>query len=121
MKRILLVEDDPLIVEIYTTQLEKAGFQVDSAIDGEIAFEKAKNERFDLLVLDIVLPFVTGFEVLRKIRNQEELKNLKVLILSNLSQKSDMEMAKNLGAIKYLVKAHYTPSEVVEEIKKALK
>lgn len=120
MKRILLVEDDPLIVEIYTTQLENAGFEVESATDGDMAFEKAKEKKFDLVILDIVLPYATGFEVLRKIRNQDELKKLKVLVLSNLSQKSDMEMAKNLGISKYLVKAHYTPKEVVEQIKKIL-
>lgn len=120
-KKILLIEDDPLIIEIYTTQLKKAGFEVESAPDGEKAFEMIKEKNFDLLILDIVLPYLTGFELLKRIRNQAEFKNLKVLVLSNLGQKSDIERAKRLGVSQYLIKAHYTPSEVVEEIKKVLK
>jgi DNA-binding response OmpR family regulator len=120
-KRILLIEDDPLIIEIYTTQLKKAGFEVESAPDGEKALEMIKEKNFDLLILDIVLPYLTGFELLKRIRNQPEFKNLRVLVLSNLGQKSDIERAKRLGASQYLIKAHYTPSEVVEEIKKVLK
>ena len=121
MKRILLVEDDPLITEIYTTKLKESDFEVVSVSDGETAFRELQQSKFDLLVLDIVLPELTGFEVLTKIRNNEKLKNLKVLILSNLGQKSDIERAKKLGVITYLIKANFTPSEVVAEIKKLLK
>jgi len=121
MKSILLVEDDPLITEIYTTKLKKEGFSVESVAQGQAALKKLKEKKFDLLVLDIVLPQLTGFEILRKIRKDEKLKQLKVLILSNLGQKSDIEMAKELGVSRYLIKAHFTPSEVVEEIKKLLK
>jgi len=119
-KKILLVEDDSLIVEIYTTRLKEAGFEIESEPDGESAIRKLKEKEFDLVLLDIVLPNLTGFELLEKIRNKEKLKNVKVLILSNLGQKTDVEKAERLGAIKYLIKAHYTPSEVVEEIKKIL-
>lgn len=120
MKSILLVEDDPLIVEIYTTRLEEAGFKVETLTDGERVLERLKEENFDLLLLDIVLPHLTGFEVLGQIRKIEKLKNLKVLILSNLSQKEDMEKAINLGADKYFIKANYTPREVVGEVEKIL-
>ncbi len=119
-KKILLVEDDSLIVEIYTTRLKEAGFEIESEIDGEGAIRKLKEKEFDLVLLDIVLPNLTGFEFLERIRNKEKLKNVKVLILSNLGQKTDVERAERLGAIKYLIKANYTPSEVVEEIKKIL-
>ena len=119
-KKILLVEDDLLIVEIYTTRLKEAGFEIESEVDGESAIRKLKEKDFDLVLLDIVLPNLTGFEFLEKIRNNEKLKNVKVLILSNLGQKTDVDKAERLGAIKYLIKAHYTPSEVVEEIKKIL-
>ena len=119
-KKILLVEDDLLIVEIYTTRLKEAGFEIESEVDGESAIRKLKEKDFDLVLLDIVLPNLTGFEFLEKIRNNEKLKNVKVLILSNLGQKTDVDKAERLGAIKYLIKAHYTPSEVVEEVRKIL-
>jgi len=120
MKSILLVEDDPLIVEIYTTKLQESGFQVENVVNGKDVFEKLKEKRYDLLILDIVLPYLTGFEILRKIRKDEKFKDLRVLMLSNLSQKTDIALAKKLGAAGYLIKANFTPSEVIEEIKKIL-
>ena len=120
MKKILLVEDDPLIIEIYTTKLKERGFEVEVANEGEEAIKKLKEKHFDLLVLDIVLPQLSGFEILKKIRKNKDLKSLKIMVLSNLGQKSDVEEAEKLGADKYLIKAHYTPTEVVEEIEKLL-
>ena len=121
MKRILLVEDDPLIIEIYTTKLQEAGFKVEAANNGAQAVKMLKQEKFDLLILDIVLPELTGFEVLRKIKKDPKLKNLKIIMLTNLGQKTDIEKAQNLQVDRYLIKAHFTPSEVVEEIEKILK
>lgn len=121
MKKILLVEDDPLITEIYTTKLKESDFEVVAVSDGKSAFKKLKENQFDLVVLDLVLPELTGFELLTKIRKDSKLKNIKVLILSNLGQKSDIEQGQKLGASKYLIKANFTPSEVVEEIRKLLK
>lgn len=121
MKRILLVEDDPFLVDIYTTKLKESGFLVDVATDGEIALKMAKKKKADLLILDIVLPKVDGWEILRNIKDDKKLKDLKVIILSNLGQKDEVEKGLELGAIKYLIKAHFTPTEVVEEIKKYLK
>jgi DNA-binding response OmpR family regulator len=121
MKQILLVEDDPFLIDIYTTKLRESGFFVEVATNGEIALRKIKEKKPDLMVLDIVLPQTDGWEVLREIRSQPELKDLKVIILSNLGQKEEVEKGVELGATKYLIKAHYTPTQVVEEIKKALK
>ena len=121
MKKILLVEDDPLIIDIYTTKLKESGFQTETASDGETALKKLKEENFDLLILDMVLPRLTGFELLKKIREDKGFKELKVLILSNLGQEADINLAKKLGVSKYLIKANFIPSEVVEEIKKILK
>lgn len=121
MKNILLVEDDPFLIDIYSTQLKKSGFSVEVAADGETALSKIKEKKPDLMVLDIVLPEMDGWEILRKIKSIAELDNLKVIILSNLGQKEEVEKGLSLGAIKYLIKAHYAPSQVVEEIKKALK
>lgn len=120
MKNILLVEDDPFLVDIYTTKLKEAGFSVAVATDGEMALEKAKEPNIDLMILDIVLPHTDGWEILRKIKSDEKTKDLKVMVLSNLGQKGEIEKGLKLGAVKYLIKAHYTPSQVVDEIKKIL-
>ena len=119
-KRILLVEDDPLIVDIYTTKLEESGFEVKAVSDGQEALDRIKREDFDLMVLEIVLPRLTGFDLLKKMK-KEKLKKLKILVLSALGQDSNVKLAKKLGAKKYLIKSHFTPSETVEEIKAILK
>ena len=120
MKKILLIEDDELIIEIYTTKLKRSGFDVEVATDGEIAFKKFSEKKYDLILLDIVLPHLTGFEFLERVNQQNILNDAKIIVLSNLGQKADIERAKKLGVVKYLIKAHYTPSEVVKEIKKIL-
>ena len=125
MKQILLVEDDPFLIDIYATKFKEEGFSVKVANDGEEGLRKLREgeneEKFDLLVLDIVLPHVDGWEILKEIKASEKLKNLKIVILSNLGQKGEVEKGVKLGATKYLIKAHYTPSEVVAEIKQLLK
>ena len=127
MKTILLVEDDPFLIDIYATKFKEEGFSVEVANDGEEGLRKLRGgegeneEKFDLLVLDIVLPHVDGWEILKEIKASEKLKNLKIVILSNLGQKGEVEKGVKLGATKYLIKAHYTPSEVVKEIKEILK
>ncbi len=121
MKNILLVEDDPFLIDIYTTKLKQSGFSVGVAEDGDECLRKLKEEAPDLLLLDIVLPSVNGWEILRKIKQDDKLKKIEVVILSNLGEKDEVEKGIKLGAVKYLVKAHYTPGEVVEEIKKILK
>jgi len=126
VKQILLVEDDPFLIDIYATKFKEEGFSVKVANDGEEGLRKLREgegneEKFDLLVLDIVLPHVDGWEILKEIKASEKLKNLKIVILSNLGQKGEVEKGVKLGATKYLIKAHYTPSEVVAEIKQLLK
>ena len=120
MKKILFVEDDGFIIDIYVTKLKEVGFSVQSAVNGEDALAKIKQSRPDLVLLDIVLPHVTGFEFLQEIKNIPELKNVPIIILSNLGQKKEVEKGLSLGAVKYLIKAHYTPTEVVEEIRAVL-
>lgn len=117
-KSILLIEDDPFLIDIYTTKLKEDNFSVEIAENGEEALKKTKEKSPDLVVLDIVLPYVDGWEILKKIKTDPELKKTKVMVLSNLGQRGEVEKGLKLGAIKYLIKAHYTPSQVVEEIKK---
>ncbi len=120
MKKILLVEDDQFLVDIYAVKLKESGFSIDVASDGEEAVKKAKKNSFDLMLLDIVLPKVDGWDVLAQIRREPKLKDLKVIIISNLGQKEDVEKGMGFGVKKYLIKAHYAPSEVIKEIKKVL-
>ncbi len=118
MKNILLIEDDPFLIDIYSTKLKESGFSVDVAQDSDKCFEKLAEKNFDLAVLDIVLPHVDGWGILKKIKENPNYNSLLVIILSNLGQKEEVEKGLNLGAVKYLIKAHYTPSQVVEEIRK---
>ncbi len=122
-KKLLLVEDDQLLREICAKQLLKAGFNVSTVIDGGEALEKVRQEHPDLILLDIMLPTVDGFEILKQIKNDKDPKiaNIPVLMLSNLGQETDMAKAKGLGASGYLIKAHFTTDEIVSEVKKVLK
>ena len=125
VKQILLIEDDPYLIDIYTTKLKESGFSIEVATNGEEGLRKLREKKFDLLVLDIVLPKIDGWEILEKIKNQKSkfktLENLKIIVLSNLGQKEEVEKGLRSGAEKYLIKAHYTPTEVVEEIKSLLR
>jgi len=118
MKKIVLVEDDPFLIDIYTLKIKEAGFEVQAVEDGDKALSALEKEKPDLLLLDIVLPNCDGWEVLKRVREKEQFKDLPVIILSNLGQKQEVEKGLDLGAVKYLIKAHYTPTEVVEEVKK---
>jgi DNA-binding response OmpR family regulator len=120
MKSILLIEDDPFVVDIYTKKLTEAGFLVEVAQDREETLKKISEKKPDLLLLDIVLPNIDGWDLLREIKEDLVFKDLKVAILSNLGQKADVEKGMELGATRYFIKAHYTPTQVVEEIKKML-
>jgi len=120
MKSILLIEDDPFVVDIYTKKLTEAGFSVETAQDREETLKKIGEKKPDLLLLDIVLPNIEGWDLLKEIKTDLSFKDIKVAILSNLGQKDDVERGLKLGAVRYFIKAHYTPTQVVEEIKKIL-
>ncbi|MFC1630122.1 response regulator [Patescibacteria group bacterium] len=121
MKTILLIEDDPFLIDLYSTRLKAAGFEIDVATNGQEGLEKVREKKPDLLVLDMVLPTIDGWEVLKELKKEERFKDLKILIFSNLDQKADIEGAFRFGVTKYLIKAHYTPTEVIKEIEKILK
>jgi DNA-binding response OmpR family regulator len=119
-KNILIVEDDKFIADIYKRKFNQEGFGVEIAKDGLKALKIIREKKPDLLLLDIILPDFNGWQILRQIKEDQKLKDLKVVILSNLEQRKDIEKGIKLGAQAYLIKAHYTPSEVVKEIKKII-
>lgn len=118
---ILLVEDDSFISGMYQAKLSGLGYQVELQEDGEAAAARlAKDPLPDLVLLDVVLPKKDGFEILEALRADKRTKQLPVILLTNLGQKPDVERGIKLGADDYIIKAHYTPSEVVEKIKQVL-
>ena len=120
MKNILLVEDDLFLIDIYKKKFEESGFQISVAQDGDEALKKVEEEKPDIMLLDIILPNTDGWEILRKIKENPESKNIKVVILSNLGQKDEVEKGMKMGAANYLIKAQFTPGEVVAAINKMI-
>lgn len=116
-KVLLLVEDDPLLINMYQTKFSNEGFQVYTATDGEAGLTLAKAEKPDVIILDIMMPKMDGIEVLRRLRNDPSLRDVPVLMLSNLSEMAKQKEAFELGAKEFLVKANLTPTQVVEKIK----
>lgn len=116
--KIVLAEDDSFLSSMYVTKLQLSGYDVTHAEDGEKAVELIGSTKPDLILLDIVMPKKSGFEVLEEIKKNPELENIPVILLTNLSQKDDVDRGLNLGANDYLIKAHFTPSEVVSKIEK---
>ncbi len=119
-KRILVVEDDKFLRQLITKKLTNEGFEVLEAIDGEEGIKKTKKDCPDLILLDIILPEIDGFEVLSRIKKQCNRASIPVIILSNLGQKKDIEKGLRLGAKDYLIKAHFTPEEIIVKVNKAL-
>jgi len=116
-KKILIVEDDSFVMDIYQTKLGQSGYDVVGADNGLEALKKVKEEGpFDLMLLDIVMPYMDGLEILKKIKSDEKNKNLPIILLTNLSQKEEVDKGLELGAKDYLIKSHFTPSEVLEKI-----
>jgi len=121
MPTILIIEDDKFLRELIKRKLQSEGFSTLEAVDGEVGLEAVKTQKPDLILLDLILPGMDGFEVLEKIKAESAVSSIPVIILSNLGQKDDIERGLGLGAVDYLVKAHFTPNEIIEKIKQALK
>jgi DNA-binding response OmpR family regulator len=119
-KRILLVEDDDSLASVYLTRLQAEGFDVRRVANGEEALATALTYKPDLVLLDVMMPKVSGFDVLDILRNTPETANLKVIMLTALSQDSDKERAQQLGADEYLVKSQVVIADVIEKIRAQL-
>lgn len=116
-KKILFVEDDDALAGVYLVRLQAEGFDVKRVADGEQALAAAKEYRPDLILLDIMMPKISGFEVLDILRNTPETGNIKVIVLTALSQEDDKKRADELGADDYLVKSQVVITDVISRIK----
>lgn len=120
-KHILFIEDESVLQKTVSAAFERDNIRVTAALDGAIGLRLAHQLRPDLILLDLVLPKVDGFEVLAALREDPQLSVIPVLVLTNLQGSADVERALALGAAAYLVKADYALSEVVEKVKGFLK
>ena len=118
--KILIIEDDQRINKVYMAKLSVEGITVVTALDGEEGLRKIYSEKPDLILLDLMLPRKSGFDILKEIKADPKVKDIPVIILSNLAQEKEIEQGLALGAVDYLVKTDYSIQQVMEKIKKAL-
>ncbi len=120
--RVLIVEDDQFLRDLLTTKLEKENFEVIAAIDGPGGVEKISNSNPDVVLLDIILPGIDGFEILKRIRSnvRMEIAKIPIILLSNLGQEADIEKGRALGANDYLIKSNFTIDEIIEKIRSTI-
>lgn len=116
-KKILLVEDDETLASVYRARLEMEGFEVEEVHDGEKALSVAINFRPDLILLDVMMPKINGFDVLDILKNTPETMNIRIIMLTALSQESDRDRAEKLGVDDYLVKSQVVIADVIERVK----
>ena len=117
MKKILVIEDDKYLREVIVEKLKKEKYETLEAIDGEEGLKVTRDARPDLVVLDIILPKMNGFDYLEIKGKESALAGIPVIILSNLGQPDDVERGLALGAKDYMVKAHFTPNDLMEKVK----
>ena len=120
-KKVLIVEDDEFLRSLTAKRLEKEGYEVSVAVDGESANGIATEKKPDLILLDLLLPGMDGFEVLKRARADDVTKKTPIIVFSNLGQREDIEKAKGLGANDFLIKANFTLDDVIEKINTTLK
>jgi len=117
---ILIVEDDEFFSGLVAQKLDKAGFEALIAYSGEQAFEILKEKIPSLIILDLMMPEVDGFEVISRLKKDEKTKGIPVVVLSNLGQRDEVDKAMALGADDFLIKVNFTLDEIVEKIKEML-
>ncbi len=115
-KTVLVVEDDKYMREVLVAKLVRDGFEVYEAIDGSTGLDMTAKKKPDLVVLDIILPVMNGFDYLEAKVKVPAIAQIPVIILSNLGQREDVERGMKLGAKDYLVKAHFTPNDLIAKV-----
>ena len=117
--KILIIDDDPFIIEMYVLKFRDSGFDVESAQDTKTGLQKIQDFQPSVVLLDIVMPVTNGLEILSELKKEKKAMP-KVILLTNLGQKEDVEKGMKIGADGYFIKAHFTPSEVVAKTKELL-
>ena len=115
-KKILLLEDEEMLATMYKTKFEKEGMSIDVASDGEAGLAMAQAQPYDIILVDIIMPKLDGFAALKRLREMPQYKSTPIIMLTNLGQEEDIAKSKALGATDYLIKANFTPSQVLEKI-----
>lgn len=118
--KILIIEDDRVLVEALKFELKEQKYNISVSLEGDGAYEKVLKERPDIILLDLVLPGTHGFEILKKIKENSETKNIPVIVATNLGEESDKKKAMGLGAEDYFVKASVDLDQLSEKISKIL-
>lgn len=118
--KILIVDDDPFILDMYALKFREQGFDVEVARDGKEGLNKIKEYEPEVVLLDVVMPILDGFDVMRELKKEKAGPTIRVILLTNLGQKDDVERGMQLGAYDYIIKAHFTPSEVVDKVRNIL-
>ena len=121
MQKMLIAEDDPKISDLYRMVFSTTDFEVFMAENGKKALEILKKEKVDIVLTDSVMPEMDGFELIEALRGGEFDKNMKIIMLSNLSEKEDHDRAMKLGANGYIIKSNFNPDQLVEEVRKIVK
>jgi len=120
MVKILIVEDDKFLRELIKRKLQEVGFEAVSAVNGQEGLAIAQKEKFSLILLDLIMPGLDGFSFLLEAQKLPSLSAIPIIILSNLGQQEDIDKARRLGAVDFLIKAHFTPNEIVDKINNIL-
>jgi len=118
MKKIIFVEDDSMLQKVLTNSLKESGYETKQAFDGKEGLSKIKEERFDLILLDLILPKLDGFELLKRLREDSKNKETPVIVLTNLEEPTDIEKMLELGATTYLVKSDQSLEDIVAKVKR---
>jgi len=119
-KKILLVEDEEIMLDLLQKKLTKEGYQVSVARDGEEGLKVMREIKPDLILLDIIMPKMGGFEVMEEMAKEKELKHIPVIIISNSGQPVELDKAQKLGARDWLIKTEFDPQEVIEKVIKQI-
>ena len=120
MKKILIIEDEEIILDLLQKKLSQEGYEISVAKDGEEGLKLMKEVKPDLVLLDIVMPKIGGFEVMEEMQKEDQLKSIPVIVVSNSGQPVEIDKAQALGAKDWLIKTEFDPKEVVEKVKRHL-
>ncbi|MEK9182406.1 MAG: response regulator [Patescibacteria group bacterium] len=117
MSKILIIEDDNFLLSLIVEKFIQLGFDAEAASDGEEGLNKILNNKYDLVLLDMILPKMDGFKVLENVKKNQTLKDLPIVVTSNLYDKNDIDRAVSLGAADYIIKAYNSPENIVDRVR----